>query len=58
VDDLLRKRAKGRALLLIAITGRGQEEDRARSLAAGFDAHLTKPVEIADLVELLAARQT
>ena len=31
-------------LLLVALTGYGQAEDRARSLEAGFDEHLTKPV--------------
>jgi CheY-like chemotaxis protein len=31
--------------LLIALTGYGQAEDRERALAAGFDVHLTKPVE-------------
>ena len=35
---------------LIALTGYGQSEDRTRSAAAGFDAHLVKPVEIADLL--------
>jgi CheY-like chemotaxis protein len=34
---------------LIALTGWGQEEDRARSREAGFDAHLVKPVDPADL---------
>ena len=30
-------------VLLVALTGYGQEEDRRRALAAGFDEHLTKP---------------
>jgi signal transduction histidine kinase len=34
---------------LIAVTGYGQNEDRQRSLAAGFDAHLAKPVDFAAL---------
>ena len=34
------------ALRLIALTGYGQDSDRQRSLAAGFDAHLTKPVDL------------
>ena len=41
--------------LLIAVTGRGRQEDRAASLAAGFDHHLTKPVAPQQLVELLRA---
>jgi CheY-like chemotaxis protein len=31
--------------VLLAQTGRGQEEDRRRSAESGFDAHLVKPVE-------------
>jgi PAS domain S-box-containing protein len=41
----LRARAEGRRPLLVAITGFGQAEDRARTAAAGFDHHLTKPVD-------------
>lgn len=43
------------ATRLIAVTGYGQEEDRQRSKAAGFDAHLTKPVEAAALRGVLGA---
>ena len=39
--------------MLIALTGWGQEEDRRRSKEAGFDYHLTKPVDFADLQKLL-----
>jgi CheY-like chemotaxis protein len=39
---------------LIAVTGYGQEEDRRRSRQAGFDHHLTKPVDPHDLRQLLA----
>jgi two-component system CheB/CheR fusion protein len=39
--------------LLIAITGYCKDEDRARSLAAGFDHHLDKPVEPDELLGLL-----
>ncbi len=46
-------------LKLVALTGYGQPDDRARSSAAGFDAHLVKPVSIANvrrtLEELLAS---
>jgi CheY-like chemotaxis protein len=34
---------------LIALTGYGQAEDRARTRAAGFDAHLVKPVNVEEL---------
>ncbi|AXK73390.1 response regulator [Lysobacter sp. TY2-98] len=39
---------------LIALTGWGRDEDRDRTQAAGFDAHLTKPVDPAALLGLLA----
>jgi CheY-like chemotaxis protein len=42
---------------LIALTGYGQEEDRRRSRAAGFDAHLVKPVDPEALRQLLAQYQ-
>ncbi len=38
---------------LVAVTGRGRQEDRAASLAAGFDQHCTKPVAPQQLLELL-----
>ena len=39
---------------LVALTGYGQAADMAASKAAGFDAHLTKPVSPTDLLELVA----
>ncbi|VXB12143.1 ATP-binding protein [Massilia sp. 9I] len=39
---------------LVAVTGRGRQEDRAASLAVGFDEHLTKPVAPHQLIELLS----
>ncbi len=50
----LREAARGEKMLLIAQTGYGQEEDRHRSLNAGFDAHLVKPVDPGALQALLA----
>lgn len=41
---------------LVALTGYGQPEDRRRALEAGFDTHLTKPVTIATLEDLLENR--
>lgn len=49
----LRQRAEGRTLLLVALTGYGQEEDRRRAMQAGFDHHLTKPVDPETLVRLV-----
>ena len=41
-------------LRLIAVTGYGQDADRARAAAAGFDHHLVKPVDLDRLIGLLA----
>jgi len=53
VARLLRAEDCGKDARIIAITGYGQEEDRKRSLAAGFDHHLIKPVDFGSLVTLL-----
>jgi CheY-like chemotaxis protein len=45
----------GDAIKIFALTGYGQEEDRRRSLAAGFDGHLVKPVIPSDLFALVDA---
>jgi CheY-like chemotaxis protein len=42
------------ATRLVAVTGWGTREDRARSEAAGFDGHLTKPVELEALRAIIA----
>jgi CheY-like chemotaxis protein len=44
----------GKNLVLVALTGWGQEQDRQRSHEAGFDFHIVKPVEPIMLEELLA----
>jgi signal transduction histidine kinase len=44
----------GDAVVLIALTGWGQEADRHRSSEAGFNRHLVKPVEYSQLTKLLA----
>ncbi len=41
-------------LLLIAVTGYGRQSDRERTFAAGFDHHLTKPVDFDVLLQLIA----
>jgi PAS domain S-box-containing protein len=51
----IRKEPWGKDLVLIALTGWGQEEDRQRSREAGFDAHLVKPVDHGVLLEYLAS---
>jgi signal transduction histidine kinase/ActR/RegA family two-component response regulator len=50
----MRQQSRGRALHLIALTGYGQPDDRARALAAGFDDHLVKPVSVDALTRVLA----
>ena len=51
-----RLRASGRRQpILIALTGHASPEDEARARAAGFDAHMVKPVDIERLVALLGA---
>jgi len=48
----------GRDVFIVAVTGWGQDEDKRRSLEAGFDHHLTKPAEPADLERVLSASRT
>jgi CheY-like chemotaxis protein len=45
----------GRAVLLVAVTGFANLNDRQRSLAAGFDHHLAKPADPGELLRLLRA---
>ncbi len=49
-----RLRALDRRPFLVALTGYGQPEDRARAQQAGFDAHLVKPVDPTELSALLS----
>jgi PAS domain S-box-containing protein len=44
--------------LLVALTGYGQEADRKRSAAAGFDHHLVKPVDLEELKRLIATARS
>jgi PAS domain S-box-containing protein len=46
-----------RAIVLVAVTGYGQEQDRRAALDAGFDHHLVKPVDMDKLAGLLAGIQ-
>jgi PAS domain S-box-containing protein len=50
----IRYRPWGKKALVIALTGWGQPGDKRKTRAAGFDAHLTKPIEYAVLRKLLA----
>ena len=53
VATALRKDPSTSSAKLIAVTGYGRDEDRRRSKEAGFDLHLTKPVDPAQLKALL-----
>jgi PAS domain S-box-containing protein len=48
----MRATGTGKSVLLLAVTGWGQAEDKLRAVDAGFDAHLTKPVDSAFLHRL------
>ncbi len=48
----------GSQVMLVAVTGWGHAEDRRRSAAAGFDEHLTKPIDPDVVAALLAARSS
>ncbi len=50
----IRDQAWGQNMVLVALTGWGQEEDRQKSKEAGFNAHLVKPVERSVLMKLLS----
>jgi signal transduction histidine kinase/CheY-like chemotaxis protein len=50
----IRSQLWGRETVLFALTGWGQSEDVERAKAAGFNEHMTKPVDLARLAELLA----
>ena len=49
----IRRLQGGKNIMLVALTGWGQESDRRRAQEAGFDAHLTKPVDLDRLGQLL-----
>jgi CheY-like chemotaxis protein len=50
----IRQQSWGKEIVLVALTGWGQQEDKRRSREAGFDAHLVKPIDFGELEELVA----
>jgi PAS domain-containing protein len=56
LERVLREKAKD--ILIVAATGWSQDEDRRHSKEAGFDHHLVKPVDAAELNRLLAERKS
>jgi CheY-like chemotaxis protein len=55
VARAIRHETWGADMLLIALTGWGQTEDRTRSRRAGFDHHLVKPLDLSQLEELISS---
>jgi CheY-like chemotaxis protein len=55
VAEQIRQQSWGTDMVLIAQTGWGQQEDKQRAIEAGFDHHLTKPLDVAELLKLIAA---
>ena len=55
---LIRKQPWGRKVIVIAVTGWGQDDDRQRSHDAGFDHHMVKPVDPQALMKMLAGLQS
>jgi CheY-like chemotaxis protein len=55
VARAIRARPDGGAATLVAITGWGQDTDRHQALVAGFDHHLTKPVDPTQLLRIVEA---
>jgi len=56
VAGRIRKQPWGRDVILVALTGWGQEEDRRRTEEAGFNIHIVKPLDVAELEQQLLAR--
>jgi CheY-like chemotaxis protein len=52
----IREQPWGKNVVMVALTGWGQDEDRRQSKNAGFDHHMVKPVDLAALQALLAAQ--
>ncbi|MFZ6876334.1 PAS domain-containing protein [Undibacterium sp. Di27W] len=55
VAQAIRSQSWGTAVNLIALTGWGQEEDKRRTALAGFDEHLTKPVDTTQLLSIISS---
>src|SRR5262245_50561135 len=51
----IRRSSWGKSMVVVALTGRGLDEDRAMSQSSGLDMHLVKPVEPDLLLTILAA---
>jgi two-component system, chemotaxis family, CheB/CheR fusion protein len=54
----IREQPWGKDMVVVALTGWGQEDDRQKSKEVGFNTHMVKPVELPALMMLLAGTQT
>jgi CheY-like chemotaxis protein len=57
VARIIRQQPWGKSIVLVALTGWGQERDRRNSAEAGIDHHLVKPVNVDALLALLSRVQ-
>jgi signal transduction histidine kinase len=57
VAERIRAEPWGREMILIAVTGWGQQSDKNKAQMAGFDHHLTKPVDPSELEQLFVPRE-
>ncbi len=57
VAEVIRADPTLAGITLVAVTGHGSQTDKERALAAGFDFHLTKPVEYRDVEKILLQRR-
>src|SRR5262249_8104745 len=56
VCQRIREQPWGKEIVMVALTGWGQEDDRRRSKEAGFDHHMVKPLDYGALMKLLSER--
>jgi CheY-like chemotaxis protein len=54
----IRQQPWGRDIVLVAMTGWGQDDDKRKSQEAGFNVHMVKPVDPSDIEKLLAGLNT
>jgi CheY-like chemotaxis protein len=58
VAERIRGKPWGREMILIAVTGWGQQSDKDKAQLAGFNHHLTKPVDSSELEHLFASQES
>jgi PAS domain S-box-containing protein len=56
--NTIRQQPWGKNMILIAVTGWGQEEDKQKSKEAGFDEHMVKPIDVRSLMNFLSELET